>query len=126
MWWQTREARLVESSELVVMRAGAWPGVMWEVEMVASHVRPEALLIYVGQRSRRGEDGGRKAREEFYEEFRERASTSFPKGLPARVGKRKFIRFEADWTPVVHVMRFQGFWPPPTVRAANYMESVLL
>ena len=97
-----------------------------EVETVASHVRPEALLIYVGQRSRRGEDGGREARERFYEEFRERASASFPKGLPARVGKRKFIRFGADWTPVVHQKRFQGFRPPPNVRVANYMESVLL
>ena len=124
--WQARVAKLVGSSQLVVIRAGASQGVMWEVETVALHVRPEALLIYVGQRSRKGADGGRKARDEFYREFRESASSSFPKGLPAQVGKRKFICFEADWTPVVHHKRFRGFRRPPTVRVANYMESVLL
>ncbi len=122
--WQGEVEELIDRSQLVVVRAGVSDGVLWEFEHVVPRVRPERLVIYVGQRSLDRRDAGTQARQEFYEEFRSEVSEFFPAGLPKDLGKKRFIRFEADGTAVVHSRRVGD--RSPNVRVANYMESVLL
>ena len=133
--WQSRVRELVAASQLVVLRAGTTDGLMWEVDVIAELVPPEKLLVYVGNGGTRRSAVAwwigwvrvsQRTRRKFYADFRTMSAQHFPKPLPESMGKHKFIRFEADWSPVVVSRATRSATPTAAERVAAYMDSVLL
>jgi hypothetical protein len=133
--WQSRVRELVAASQLVVLRAGTTDGLMWEVDMITELVPPEKLLVYVGNGGRRRSAiawwtgwvrVSKRTRRKFYDDFRTMSAKHFPKPLPASVGKHKFIRFDADWSPIVVSRATRSPTATAAEQVAAYMDSVLL
>ena len=140
--WQDRVRELVAASQLVVMRAGTSEGLMWEITAVMELTPPDRLLLYVGngQPSRRNVTWflnrlrwlvgwlwvGQRKRARFYAEFRALSSESFPRSLPESIGRRRFIRFDNEWNPIVASRADRSPTPTPAEQVVEYMDSVLL
>lgn len=107
--WKEKVRELLISSKLVVLRAGATPNFLWEVEQSIQNANPMNIILLIPRR------------EDTYPKFRELTSQYFPKALPENIGKHPFstgtaslygyIYFDEDWTP--HFTKFEfriPFW----------------
>lgn len=94
--WQAEVDARIQRARLVLLRAGASDGLLWEVETCLRRLTPERLIIVVP--GSRGTDE--------YEQFMERFQDRFPRALPAYSGGWRepdwvgaLIWFMPDWTP---------------------------
>jgi len=90
--WQERVMDLIGRARLVVTQIGTSEGLMWELIMSVHLLRPDQLLVCVGDRGR--------AADSRYRQFRDVASSIFPRGLPDHIPGSGFITFGPDWTPI--------------------------
>lgn len=86
--WQEVVKDLVADAQLVILRAGETPGLMWEVQQLAARVPPGKVVFYVPDASQ-------------YPAFRENANAYLPRPLPESLGGGRFLVFGPDWTPRV-------------------------
>jgi hypothetical protein len=97
--WRRVVAQLTARAAVVLLRTGASPGLVWELENAVRRLRPEQLVLLVPRDAR------------LSEEFRRRAQWVLPRGLPPLDGRgrRRLFRgslqavvvFDAQWTPAV-------------------------
>ena len=86
--WQSDLSQMLGRARLVIVHAGATPGLKWEIGHLIRSIPPvRVLLLTTG---RRGD----------YEAFLQWAQTIFPKPLPVKPGSR-LVSFDEGWTPVV-------------------------
>ena len=90
--WQLRVTALISSAKLVILRAAASNGLIWEVAEEIRRGKPERLLVLVPSKRE-------------YAQFRSRCADLFPRGLPeyprwhgARADIYGILRFKSDWT----------------------------
>ncbi len=86
--WQSRVLKLMKQARFVVVRAGATPGLRWEIEMLWKNVPPERVLLIA--------PGRRKV----YRAFREWMNELLRKPLPEKLGDVRLFGFNADGSPV--------------------------
>jgi hypothetical protein len=85
--WQSRVLELMKKARFVVVRAGATPGLRWEIEMLWKHVPPQRVLLIA--------PGRRKV----YRAFREWINPLLRKPLPEKLGDVRLIGFNDDGSP---------------------------
>jgi hypothetical protein len=86
--WQADLSPRLDRARLVIVHAGATPGLQWEIGYLIRRIAPmRVLLLMTG---RRGD----------YEAFLEWAKAIFPKPFPVKPGSR-LVSFDESWTPVV-------------------------
>lgn len=91
--WQRTVIERMQTSRLVVIRAGSGPGVMWELKKAREIIEPRKLLVFI-LRMRRNS----------YDLFRQDAEKLLGVRLPAlpwkwQTGRSGFFRFSHDWKP---------------------------
>jgi hypothetical protein len=91
--WQRTVVERMQTSRLVVIRAGSGPGVMWELQKAREIIEPRKLLVFVLRMRRKS-----------YKLFRQEAEKLLGVRLPALpwkwpTGRSGFFRFSHDWTP---------------------------
>lgn len=86
-------ARLVIVRPAGVVQAGEARSIHWEVEQVLETVPPERILFYL-----RFPGWGKRSRQS-YEAFRALLYTKRAVDLPPRLGKARYLAFDADWNP---------------------------
>ena len=113
--WQDRVKELLSQAQLVVLRAGETDNLLWEIQTVASTVRPERIVFLLPFPNQKK-----------YNIFREKTAPLFPKPLPEKykwnlwmqTGSIKaLLCFEPDWTLRMVVLKnpfypFQSFFRP--------------
>jgi hypothetical protein len=113
--WQDRVKELLYQAQLVVLRAGETDNLLWEVQTVASAVRPERIVFLLPFSNQKK-----------YDIFRDKTARLFPKPFPAKYKKNLWMQtgsikallyFEPDWTPHMAVLKnpfylFQSFFRP--------------
>jgi hypothetical protein len=85
--WREVSERMMEDAQLVVLRAGHTPGLLWELRRLRDRAAPEKVLILVPDTVP-------------YEQFREEASQAMGVRFPRAMNGRRFITFGLAWTPV--------------------------
>jgi hypothetical protein len=99
--WRTGVEELLARSRFVIVRAGATPGLVWEMVTAARTVAPERLLVLVGD-------------PRAYAAFRDLANPTLPQPLPpfttgSQIGaSRGFIAFSRESAP--HLLPFRRQW----------------
>lgn len=87
--WQDKVSLLLEKARFVVIRAGASPGLEWEIKQVVDRLPPTRILLITPPKKRD------------YEAFRSWFSKLLPKPLPKKLGEfTRLITFAIDGTPV--------------------------
>ena len=104
--WKQKVGELLADSQLVLLQVGDSPGLGWEVEHAVDTLAstPTCLVLCIptprqgllGLLSKRLRERRRKR---MYQAFRELHGSTFPKGLPEKIGNEQFICFDQDWTP---------------------------
>jgi hypothetical protein len=109
--WQEGVQKLMESAELVVMRAtsGITPGFLWELERAVQIVDPKKLLIILPFIIEDEHDANSKELDK-YEKFREAANKILPKELPL------FSVEMVPWMNLSAILTFQSDWTPKILR----------
>jgi hypothetical protein len=104
--WQSGVLGLLKKARFVVVRAGATPGLRWEIEMLWKHVPPDRVLLIT--------PGRRKV----YRAFREWMNPLLRKPLPEKLGDVRLIGFNDDGSPVPidgrNMSRIQAAFTPRT------------
>ena len=113
--WQGRVKELISQAQLVVLRAGETDNLLWEVQTVASAVRPERIVFLLPFSNQKK-----------YDIFREKTAHLFPKPFPEKYKKnfwmqtgsiKALLYFEPDWTSHMIALKnpfylFQSFFRP--------------
>jgi hypothetical protein len=92
--WKKVVTNQMQAARLVVIRAGASGGLLWEVKEVVQVVNPKKLLILILN-----------MRKKDYEPFREEADQIFNATFPKANELKRFgaisgfVRFSPDWSP---------------------------
>ena len=94
--WQDGVRQLMATAQLVFLRIGSSPGLLWELDEAVRTVRPEKLVLLIPLNRRE------------YDEFRERTRGSFPCQLPEYQGRRipitsirAVVCFDHEWIPSI-------------------------
>ena len=96
--WQGRVDGLIRQASLVVLHAGASPGLRWELRRVIGAGAPERLIVCLPVDSARTPRKQRGA-DLRYAQFRASTADLFPRPLPASRDGAAFCCFDPDWTP---------------------------
>jgi hypothetical protein len=109
--WQEGVKKLMQSAELVVMRAtsGVTPGFLWELERAVEIVDPKKLLIILPFMIEDEHDANSIELGK-YEKFREATNTILQKELPL------FSVEKVPWMSLSAVVTFQSDWTPKILR----------
>lgn len=109
--WQEGVQKLMQSAELVVMRAtsGVTPGFLWELERAVKIVDPKKLLIILPFMIEDEHDANSIELGK-YEKFREATNKILPKELPL------FSVENVPWMSLSAVVTFQSDWTPKILR----------
>ncbi|HEX2208781.1 MAG TPA: hypothetical protein VHG93_13970 [Longimicrobium sp.] len=91
--WQQEITRCMARARLVIVRPGSSPSIRWEVGQVLKTVPPERTLFYLHFRGW----GSRKERD--YEAFRICVRAHLGAELPERLGKARYLVFDAGGRP---------------------------
>lgn len=110
--WQQAVTDLLGRAVLVVARAGATDGLLWELEQIVSHVDPTRLVLLLPFQ---GDE---------YETFRAR-SAIFPHGLPEYFTIRAWARGELDGLSLYALVRFDEDWTPHLVKLDRELRGRL-
>ncbi len=140
--WQQMVSRLAGKASYVFMQIGKSDGLMWEVQYVINHVRPEQLILFLPNQSQKfitrlkRRDNFQKReqeRQDVYQVFRTKTQDFFPKPLPVKIGSAMLIHFERDWTPVPTYFRSEPIFSSkrsentitdPKLEALNWLNSI--
>ena len=94
--WQDGVRQLMATAQLVFLRIGGSPGLLWELDEAVRTVRPEKLVLLIPLNRRE------------YDEFCERTRGSFPCQLPEYQGRRipitsirAVVCFDHEWIPSI-------------------------
>lgn len=109
--WQQRVIELIAEAQLVILRIGVSPGLLWEVKTALDGIEPERLILLVPRDKK------------LYEDFRENTKEMFQYALPEyamnKEGLRKIER-------VLRLMQFPwslvGFSRTITLQGIIYFE----
>ncbi len=104
--WHQKVADAAQVSQLVVWTTGSTEGLRWEIAHLLKSVPPAKLLVWAHPHLLRV---GRAEREQEWSAFLATLGKAFPKALPERLGKTRFIWFKKDWEPVPVAPRW-GFF----------------
>lgn len=123
--WQDKVRELLNSSKLVVLRAGKTPNFLWEVEQSILSGRPQSILILIPRMKN------------MYSQFRNLVNRYFPKSLPENIGDpdlflgiaslHGYIYFDEDWTAHFTEFRFRiPFWQRRMAYPIKYVMQTSL
>jgi hypothetical protein len=141
--WQQMVSQLASKACYVVLQIGKSEGLMWEVQYVIEHVRPEQLILFIPNQNQKfltrlkRRDNFQKREQErqnVYQVFRTKTQDYFPQPLPVNIGGTQFIYFDQDWN--AQLSRFQSEpifsfrsreiqFDDPKLDALNWLNSVL-
>jgi hypothetical protein len=109
--WQEGVLKLMQTAELVVMRAtdGITPGFLWELQRAVKTVNPKKLLIILPFVIEDEHDTNSNELDK-YLEFREAANKILPKELPL------YSVAKVSWMSLSAVVTFQSDWTPKILR----------
>lgn len=94
--WQEKVAGVAQLSQLVVWTTGFTPGLQWELSHLLSALPPERLVLWAHPHLL---SLGAQQREVEWQRFLSTYGSLFPKGLPTRLGRIRFIYFSAGFEP---------------------------
>lgn len=137
--WQQMVSKLSKKASYVLLQIGKSDGLMWEVQQIVNHVRPEQLILCLpNQKFKITRFGGAKKREDerqkVYQIFRSKSQDYFPKSLPEEIGGSIFIYFDQDWEAqpskfqsevVFSFKRRTPVFDDPKLEALNWLNSIL-
>jgi hypothetical protein len=137
--WQQMVSTLASQASYALLQIGSSDGLMWEVQYIVNHVRPQQLVLCLpNQKLKISRLSGPKKREqkrqEIYQAFRDKTQGFFPKPLPADVGRAMFIYFDQDWNaklslfrsePIFQIKSKQTQLSDPKLEALNWLNSAL-
>jgi hypothetical protein len=92
--WQEIADQLISDAQLIVLRAGLTPGVLWEVERIRNRAVPVTFLLFLDDVPARG-----RPLKGIYREFRESVRNVLRSDLPADPAGVRFFRFDENWMP---------------------------
>jgi hypothetical protein len=124
--WQHEVELLIAQAKLVVIQAGASNGLLWEINEVTKHLKPEKILISLRSKERVFRLASDKFSQEQYERFRVMTAQFFQRPLPEKLEDAAFLCFESDWKP--HLLR-PTRWKPynlsPTAKIRETLRPFL-
>jgi hypothetical protein len=137
--WQQMVSTLANQASCALLQIGSSDGLMWEVQYIVNHVRPEQLILCLpNQKFKISRLSGPKKREQkrqqIYQAFRAKTQEFFPKPLPAEIGRAMFIYFDQDWNaklslfrsePIFQIKSKQTQISDPKLEALNWLNSAL-
>lgn len=89
--WQPIVLKLIQRSQLAIIRIGTTPGVLWEVENCIKFLPPSRVLLMLPSNI------GSETRRETYQSFLTLTQALFSQPLPSECGDGTFIRFNEAW-----------------------------
>jgi hypothetical protein len=95
--WHQKIADAAQVSQLVVWTTGTTEGLRWEISHLLKSIPPAKLLVWTHPPLLRV---GRAEREQEWSAFLATLGKAFPRALPERLGKTRFIWFRDNWEPV--------------------------
>jgi hypothetical protein len=95
--WHQKVADAAHVAQLVIWTTGSTEGLRWEISHLLKSVPPAKLVVWAHPPLLRLD---RVEREQEWAAFRASLGKAFPKQLPERLGKTRFIWFKEDWEPV--------------------------
>jgi hypothetical protein len=95
--WHQKVADVANVSQLVIWTTGTTEGLRWEISHLLGSVPPAKLIVWAHPYLLRLD---KTEREREWSAFRETLGKTFPKPLPERLGKIRYIWFRDDWEPV--------------------------
>ena len=101
--WHQKVADAANVSQLVIWTTGTTEGLRWEISHLLKSIPPDRLIVWCHPNLLRL-DGAE--REQEWSEFRATVGKVFPKPMPERLGKTRFIWFRDDWEPVAVTPRW--------------------
>lgn len=104
--WHQKVADAAQVSQLVVWTTGTTEGLRWEISHLLKSVPPAKLVVWAHPHLLRV---ARAEREQEWSAFLSALAKAFPRALPERLGKTRFIWFKEDWD-VVPVAPHWGFF----------------
>jgi hypothetical protein len=142
--WQQMVSKLASKASHVILQIGKSDGLMWEVQYVIDHVRPEQLILFLPNQNakfttrliRRDNFQKREQeRQDVYQVFRTKTQDFFPKPLPVKIGSAMFIYFDRDWLPIPTYFRSEPIFSfkkrsekpisDPKLEALNWLNSIM-
>jgi hypothetical protein len=137
--WQQMVSTLARQASYVLLQIGSSDGLMWEVQYIVNHVRPEQLILCLpNQKLKISRLSGPKKREQrrrqIYQEFRMKTEEFFPQPLPSDLSRAMFIYFDQDWhaklslfrsEPIFQINSRQTQLIDPKLEALNWLNSAL-
>ena len=137
--WQQMVSMLASKASYVILQIGHSDGLMWEVQYIVNHVRPEQLILCLPNEKIKitrlsGPKKREQKRQQIYEGFRVKTQEFFPKPLPLDIGRAMFIYFDQDWNAQVSLFRSEPLFSKnskktqfndPKLEALNWLNSAL-
>lgn len=137
--WQQMVSVLASKASYVILQIGHSDGLMWEVQYIVNHVRPEQLILCLPNEKIKitrlsGPKKREQKRQQIYEGFRVKTQDFFPKPLPLDIGRAMFIYFDQDWNAQVSLFRSEPLFSKnskktqfndPKLEALNWLNSAL-
>jgi hypothetical protein len=137
--WQQMVSILARKASYVLLQIGSSDGLMWEVQHIVNHVRPEQLILCLpNQKLKISRLSGPKKREQrrqqIFKEFQLKTQEFFPKPLPENVGRAMFIYFDQNWNTKLSVFKSEPIFQlkskqiqqrDPKLEALNWLNSAL-
>ena len=96
--WKDEIQKLLETSAVVVLRAGDTDGFWWEFRRTLKQVAPQKIFVFLG--SPMAASGADAARDE-YLQFAVKANESLPMPLPTDVDPPQLVTFGENWEPIL-------------------------
>lgn len=95
--WEAKVGALIPLCQLIIWATGYTEGLHWEIQRLVKTVPPGRLLIWfhVGVGT-----GKRKLREQEWAKFLATYNHVFPKPLPPKLGRMRYMAFADDWSPI--------------------------
>ena len=141
--WQQMVSKLASQASYVLLQIGKSDGLMWEVQYVIQHVRPEQLILFLPNQNEKTSirlkrrDNFQKreqVRQDVWQIFRTKTQNFFPQPLPVKIGSAMLIHFDQDWVPVPTYFRSEPVFSfkrkqpsltDPKLEALNWLNSIL-
>jgi hypothetical protein len=137
--WQQMVSKLAGRASCVLLQIGHSDGLMWEVEYIVNHVRPEQLILCLPNTKWKitrlsGPKKRERNRQKVYRAFWNKTKDFFPEPLPEEIGGAKFIYFDHNWQvqlsrfqsePIFSFKRQKTQFSDPKLKALNWLNSVL-
>jgi hypothetical protein len=105
--WKREVERQIAGAQLILLHIGISEGLGWEVQRVVHLADPRRLVLCINppRKSKLGlrnlySKALRAEVEDIWRQFRNASEAVFPHGLPEVIDDARFIKFNADWTPI--------------------------